>query len=284
MTTVCGLTKSITKPCAFEKPLWRASADPLAPFKSISGLLRLYRSFDFNDTTQVSPTISVTGSKVTQWDDESGNDYHATQSVDADRPVTSLSPDLGHASVNYTLGQHLLSDCPMPNESTTFAVFNRIGTDNTGTMPVGGVAGGLKSVIGLGLWLPNMGFDPDSVYMLQGALVDDSVIADNAGQDQTVLAYGYWGDVGENGRVFLRTATNTETGNLGTRNATTADYDGNATYALGAAKNDTSPYDINTSFGFLQGDLLFCVEYNRVLSTSEMETIEGATNNLVGIW
>jgi hypothetical protein len=60
-----------------------ASAVPPTPFDPLN-LPNLKAWYDASDTS----TISVSSTRVTQWDDKSGNAYNLTQATDALRPYS----------------------------------------------------------------------------------------------------------------------------------------------------------------------------------------------------
>lgn len=73
-------------------------------------------------------TITLNGSNVSQWDDKSGNDNHATQASAADQPVYTLNALNNKPALTFN-NQWLDHPLSLLGESTIFAVANKTATN-----------------------------------------------------------------------------------------------------------------------------------------------------------
>lgn len=61
-------------------------------------------------------TITLNGSNVTQWDDKSGNNYHATQAVATDQPLYTTSP----GRITFNTSDRLITSLPTTTGTLVF--------------------------------------------------------------------------------------------------------------------------------------------------------------------
>ena len=103
-----------------------AGAPPAPPFDPLN-LPNLKAWYDASDTS----TISVSSTRVTQWDDKSGNTYNLTQATDALRPYSGTRTVNSLNAIDYAANTNSLYASTAANwkfmndatGSTTFAVY-----------------------------------------------------------------------------------------------------------------------------------------------------------------
>ena len=260
MVIACPIQKSLVT--GFTNNLI-ASCGGFTP-SSLSGL---YRWYDASDSS----TISHTANKVTQWDDKSGNDYHATQTTDANRPVTGSATQNGLNGVAFTASSsHYLATNAtiLFNGNTTFMVFKA--TNGNLMFPAGGyyALGKFSSVL-MGLY--RTASSPD--YAAIGSGTDTaSSLSGGSPVNETRIIYGYSNNGGD-----VQVFSNTSAGPIVTDTFTTT----TEKLSLGGATFIGTP-PVATSFA--NGELYEVVEYDRVLTADERNKVRDYLNDKWGVY
>ena len=100
------------------------------PVASDIPLTDLYFWYDAADSS----TVTVSGGKITQWADKSGNNLHATQGTGALQPTYSSSTQNSKNVVTFSGGQYLIANISVTsNVFTHFLVYRKTSTNSSST-------------------------------------------------------------------------------------------------------------------------------------------------------
>lgn len=193
-----------------------------------SDIPNLYQWLDASDSSSITSSSSL----ISQWNDKSGNGYHATQSTDSKKPSISTSPSNGLPSVVFgpdgnSFNEIMHTTAPQWNEfqSTVFIVLNKTAT-SLRTAPYAVNYFRLKALeTGIGILLggdgtdPQFGDDEDHVFAMAGSSATATGTADSQIEIATNLADGVDGLIQHQANYTDSHSTNGHNGqlNAGTR-------------------------------------------------------------------
>jgi len=280
-----------------------------------SDLSGLYQWFDAAD----SGSITETSSRVSQWNDKSGNNYHGVQATAVNQPVKGTSSDNGLPSIFFDgptgntnlFDQHLPTSAPLWNqfEMTMFVVCNKSPHVLRG-FPFGGNYFRLKSSeSGYGIMFAGDGTDShfgdktDEVYGVGGAVFHGYTgtigpIAD--GVDVLVQQQNKFTESGDNTDFIFAQKNNNapvyQTQGNGPTHISTTFTDGadstqkdswstiGGKWFIGSGfssfTNNSSNNNAN-DIGHFAGHIQEIITYNRLLSDGERNQVMG---HLMGKW
>ena len=223
-----------------------SSSGGILPFPSgITGLVARYDAQDL-------ASISLSGSQVTQWNDLSGNAYHATQGTSTNRPLSGTRTINGKNVIDFDGSNDFLSNS---NVTTSYD-----GEDKAFTI----------------FWVQDRDVDTGSIYgfgrtssnlSLNWFYDDYLFVRDNGGSNTTLTIAG--SDTLSNSFITTRSSGLNFTGyvNKTLVNTGTAYNLGNITFdmsTIGALR-----YGANTQ-DFYNGAIGELIYYNRELTTGEV--------------